>query len=169
MDSTWIYNFDCNQPLSNTSKYFDDNIIPEVFYQSVISRNKEGIYEVIKFNPKLAKIILKFFYHNLAHSFNFKKNGKFGGSTRISWSLVDNKNIIMNFSDQAEFYKYVVSRHWNQTNFGYLVQVIKKYLDELNYGLHLINNKNCGAKYYYRLGINIKNDQQFRNFIKNFV
>ena len=124
---------------------------------------------LIKYNPKLTKDILKFFYHNLANSFNFKKNGKFGAPTKIGWKLNDSESIIMNFTDQSEFYKYIVSRHWNQTNFGFLVQVIKKYLDELNYGLYLINNKHCGGKYYYRLGINITNDKQFRNFIANFV
>ena len=158
MDSTWIYNFDCNHPQTNTSKYFDDKIIPEIFYNEVLLRNKNRIYDVIKYNPKLSKDILKFFYHNLANSFNFKKSGKFGAPT-----------IIMNFTDQYQFYQYIVSRHWNQTNFGFLVQVIKKYLDELNYGLYLINNKHCGAKYYYRLGINVTNDNQYRKFIANFV
>lgn len=40
MDSDWVYNFDYNHPLTNTAKYFDDNIIPSVFYQAVINRNK---------------------------------------------------------------------------------------------------------------------------------
>ena len=169
MDSTWIYNFDCNHPQTNTSKYFDDKIIPEIFYNEVLLRNKNRIYDVIKYNPKLSKDILKFFYHNLANSFNFKKSGKFGAPTKIGWKLNDSENIIMNFTDQYQFYQYIVSRHWNQTNFGFLVQVIKKYLDELNYGLYLINNKHCGAKYYYRLGINVTNDNQYRKFIANFV
>ena len=152
MDSTWIYNFDCNHPQTNTSKYFDDKIIPEIFYNEVLLRNKNRIYDVIKYNPKLSKDILKF-----------------GAPTKIGWKLNDSENIIMNFTDQYQFYQYIVSRHWNQTNFGFLVQVIKKYLDELNYGLYLINNKHCGAKYYYRLGINVTNDNQYRKFIANFV
>jgi len=169
MDSTWNYNFDCNEPLSNTSLYFDNNIIPEVFHQAVLNRNKNEIYTIIKFNPNLTKNILKFFYHNLANSFNFKKSAKFGSSTKINWNLKQGNTVVMNFNDQAEFYKYVVARHWNLTNFGYLVQVIKKYLDELNYGLELVKNKNCNAKYYYRLGINVTNDTEFRNFCARFV
>ena len=57
----------------------------------------------------------------------------------------------------------------NSTNFGFLMSVIKNYLSDLSYGLYLIQNKNCGAKYYYKLGININNDVEFRRFIAKFI
>ena len=75
----------------------------------------------------------------------------------------------MNFNDQVNYYQYIVKRQNNITNFGFLFNTIRKYLSELSYGLYLIKNKNCGSKYYYRLGINVNNDQQFRLFIRNFV
>ena len=169
MDSTWIYNFDCNEPISNKSAYFDNKIIPSVFYPAVAVRSKSQMYSIIKSNPKLSKDILTFFFHTLANSFNFKKNAKFGAPVRIHWKLNQNENIIMNFNDQVELYRYVVSRPFLQSNFGYLVQMIKKYLDELNYGLHLIKNKHCNGKYYYKLGINVTNDQQYRLFASKFI
>jgi|SaaInlStandDraft_5_1057022.scaffolds.fasta_scaffold02627_6 hypothetical protein len=169
MDSDWVFNFDCNQPITKTSKYFDDNIIPTVFYQSVINRSKEQIYTVIKNNPKLAKDIIAFYQYSLASSFNFKKNAKFGANTKVRWALNNNLEIIMNFNDQVDYYKYIVVRKWNMTNFGFLFQTIRQYLSDLSYGLYLIKNKHCGSKYYYKLGINVTNDQEFRVFIRNFV
>ena len=169
MDSDWVFNFDCNQKPTNIDSFFDLNIIPLVFYQSVLNRNKKEVYEVIKKNPKLVKEIIKFFQHNLAQSFYFKKSAKFGAPVRIKWLLKNNKEIIMNFNDQVEYYQYIVKRQPNQTNLGYLMKIIKEYLSELSYGLYLIQNKNCNSKYYYRLGINVNNDVQFRIFIRQFV
>lgn len=169
MDSDWVFNFDCNHKSTNIDSFFDTNIIPLVFVNSVVNRNKKDVYSVIKNNPKLVKEIIKFYQHNLALSYNFKKNAKFGAPVRIKWQLLNNKEIVMNFNDQVEYYYYIVSRQPNQTNFGYLVKIIKEYLSELSYGLYLIQNKNCGSKYYYRLGNNINNDQEFRIFIRRFI
>ena len=77
MDSDWVFNFDCNQKPTNIDSFFDLNIIPLVFYQSVLNRNKKEVYEVIKNNPRLVKEIIKFFQHNLAQSFYFKKKSDF--------------------------------------------------------------------------------------------
>ena len=169
MDSDWVFNFDCNNKVTNVDSFFDANIIPLVFYQSVIERNRKELVNNIKYNPQLTKEVLKFFQYNLASSFNFKKNAKFGAPVKIKWQLIDYKEIIMNFNDQVEYYKYIVARQSNQTNFGFLLQTIRNYLSELSYGLYLIQNKNCGAKYYYRLGINVKNDEEFRRFIALFI
>jgi hypothetical protein len=75
----------------------------------------------------------------------------------------------MNFNDQVNYYQYIVVRPWNLTNFGYLFQTVRQYLSELAYGLYLIQNKSCKATYYYRLGINVTNDQEFKVFIMKFV
>lgn len=169
MDSDWVFNIECNNPPTNTSLYFDQNIIPEVFYNAVINRNKQQMYTVIKNNPKLSKEIIAFFQLTLANSFNFKKNAKFGAPVRIHWKLKDNQTVIMNFNDQVNYYQYIVVRPWNLTNFGYLFQTVRQYLSELAYGLYLIQNKSCKATYYYRLGINVTNDQEFKVFIMKFV
>jgi hypothetical protein len=169
MDSDWVFNFDCNDKATNVDSFFDANIIPSLFYQAVVNRNKNELINVIKYNPLLTKEVIKFFQYNLASSFYFKKSGKFGAPVRIKWKLVDYKEIIMNFNDQVEFYEYVVARPTNSTNFGYLMSIIKNYLSDLSYGLYLIQNKNCGAKYYYKLGVNINNDIEFRRFIAQFI
>ena len=169
MDSDWVFNFDCNQPLSNTAKYFDDNIIPSVFYQAVINRNKKEIYNIIKQNPVLTKSIISFYQHTLANAFNFKKNAKFGATVKVRWQLNNNQQLLLNFNDQVNYYMYIVKRKWNVTNYGFLFQTIRQYLSDLSYGLYLIQNKNCGSKYYYNLGINVTNDKEFRIFIQKFV
>ena len=43
------------------NRYIDQNIIPKVFYNSVIHRNKDELIENIKYNPKTAKQILYFY------------------------------------------------------------------------------------------------------------
>lgn len=169
MDSTWVYNFDCNQPLSNTAKYFDDNIIPSVFYQAVINRNKKELYNLIKQYPKLSKLVISFYQYTLANSFYFKKSAKFGAPARVMWKLNNNLQLILNFNDQVNYYMYIVKRNWNLTNYGFLFQTIRQYLSDLSYGLYLIQNKSCASKYYYSLGINVTNDQEFRVFIRQFV
>ena len=169
MDSDWVFNFDCNNKVTNVDAFFDANIIPLVFYQAVIDRSKEELVNNIKYNPLLTKEVLKFFNYCLANSFNFKKNAKFGAPTRIKWKLIDYKEIVMNFNDQVEYYKYIVGRPFQTTNFGFLLHTIRNYLSNLSYGLYLIQNKNCGAKFYYRLGINVTNDEEFRIFIRRFI
>src|SRR6056300_353562 len=169
MDSTWVYNFDCNQPLSKTAKYFDDNIIPSVFYQAVINRNKKELYNLIKQYPKLSKLVISFYQYTLANSFYFKKSAKFGAPARVMWKLNNNLQLILNFNDQVNYYMYIVKRNWNLTNYGFLFQTIRQYLSDLSYGLYLIQNKSCASKYYYNLGINVTNDQEFRVFIRQFV
>jgi hypothetical protein len=49
------------------------------------------------------------------------------------------------------------------------MKIIKEYLSELSYGLYLIQNKHCNSRYYYRLGINVTNDKEFKIFISSFV
>ena len=169
MDSDWVFNIECNNPPTNTSLYFDENIIPEVFYNAVLSRNKQQMYSVIKNNPKLSKAIIAFYQLTLANAFNFKKSAKFGAPVRIHWKLKNNKTVIMNFNDQSTYYQYIVVRPWNLTNFGYLFQIVRQYLSELAYGLYLIQSKSCKANYYYRLGINVSNDQEFKVFIMKFL
>jgi hypothetical protein len=73
MDSDWVFNIECNNPPTNTSLYFDQNIIPEVFYNAVINRNKQQMYTVIKNNPKLSKEIIAFFQLTLANLLILKK------------------------------------------------------------------------------------------------
>ncbi len=169
MDSEWVFNFDCNEPLTNTAKYFDSNIIPAVFYDAVMNRNKNQVITVIKNNPVLTKEIIRFYQHTLANAFNFKKNAKFGAPAKVRWQLKDNKNLLLNFNDQVNYYVYIVKRPGNMTNYGYLLNIIKHYLSDLSYGLYLIKNKHCGSKYYYNLGINVTNDNEFRIFIRKFI
>ena len=152
-----------------TSVYFDNNIIPEVFYNAVINRNKDQIFSIIKKNPRLSKNVITFFQHTLANAFNFKKNANFGAPVKIHWKLNNNQKIIMNFNEQVEYYQYIIKRQWNITNFGYLFNTIRTYLSKLSYGLYLVKIKNCESKCYYKYGININNDEEYRVFAMRFL
>ena len=169
MDSDWVFNNDCNCPIKKTSVYFDNNIIPKVFYNAVISRDKDQMFAVIKNNPRLSKNIIAFFQLTLANAFNFKKNGNFGAPVKIHWQLNINEKIIINFNEQVEYYQYILKRKWKMTNFGYLFNTIRTYLSKLSYGLHLVKIKNCNAKCYYSLGINITNDEEYKVFVMKFL
>ena len=57
MDSDWVFNLDCTQKPTQTSKYYDEKIIPKEFYENVIKRNKPGLFNDIKQNPRLVKEI----------------------------------------------------------------------------------------------------------------
>ena len=53
MDSDWVFNFNCSQKPLNSSKYYDEQIIPSPFYDTVINRNKPGlINQLDKFRKK---------------------------------------------------------------------------------------------------------------------
>jgi len=169
MDSDWVFNNDCNCPIKKTSVYFDNKIIPEVFLNAVSNRNKNQMYTVIKNNPKLSKEIIVFFQLTLANAFNFKKNANFGAPVKIHWKLKNNEQVIINFNEQVEYYQYILKRQWNLTHFGYLFNTIRSYLSELSYGLYLIKSKNCQSKCYYKYGINITNDDEYRVFAMKFI
>ena len=140
-----------------------------VFYNAVINRNKDQIFSIIKKNPRLSKNVITFFQHTLANAFNFKKNANFGAPVKIHWKLNNNQKIIMNFNEQVEYYQYIIKRQWNITNFGYLFNTIRTYLSKLSYGLYLVKIKNCESKCYYKYGININNDEEYRVFAMRFL
>jgi len=168
MDSDWVFNLDCTTKPTQTSKYFDENIIPKEFYENVIKRNKPGLFNDIKQNPRLLKEITVFYYNTLFFYFNMYKNTKFGMPFRIKWELINNQKITMNFYELVLFYQYITIRKSFASNFGYMLSMIFNYLTLLKQALNLIKKKEDTSCYYY-LGINIKNREQFLLFIKQFI
>ena len=168
MDTDWVFNFDCtNKPLQ-TSKYYDENIIPSVFYENVIKRNKQGLFNDIKQNPKLVLEITNFYYNTLFLYFNMRKNAKFGMPFRIKWNLINDQKITMNFYELVLYYHFITVRKNYDSNFGYMLSIIFNYLTLLKQGFALIKKKEDSSCYYH-LGINISNSDQFLLFIKQFI
>jgi hypothetical protein len=151
-----------------SNKYIDENIIPKVFYDSVINRNKEDLIENIKYNPKTSKKILNFYQLYLNNSFVYKKAGKTSGISKVPWNLETVNELYLSSNEQANFYLYITRIPWYNSNYGFLYNTIRKYLSQLAYARNILY-QGINITKYYPLGINITNNQQFLVYIQNFL
>lgn len=169
MDSTWPFNCDCIGIPKNIPSYYDQLVIPNIFYDAVINRNINKVNLIIKYNPKLCVSILIFYDTTLRSSFFYKKNAKFNMPTKIRWTTKTNNNkIILNPNEQAELYSYITTSPWKSTNMGFLINAINNYLVQLRYVLGLINKKIPVNNYFY-LGVNVNNNVEMKNFIAQYI
>ena len=159
----------CNQLPQNTTIYYDNLIVPAIFYDAVIERNINKVNDVIKYNPKLSIAVVSFYDLILRGAFFYKKAGKSGGPYKIKWSTKENNyNIILNFNEQSMLYNYITTAPWKSTNMGYLINAINNYLVQLRYVMGLINNK-IPANEYYNLGVNVHNNLEMKIFISQYI
>ena len=170
MDSTWPFNFDCTGIPQHLPSYYDNLIIPKLFYNAVISRNVNKVNLVIKNNPKLAVAVVYFYDTTLKSAFFYKKNAKFGMPYKIGWQTnnVDNGKIIMNSNELSELYNYITTAPWKFTNMGFLINCINNYLVQLRYVMGLINNRIPVNNYFY-LGVNVHNNAEMKYYIAKFI
>ena len=168
MDSTWPFNFDCNQPSVKTSQYIDTVIIPELFYDSVMARNEKEVFEVIKYHPYLSVLILSFYDIQLKNSFYYKKGGKYGAYTKIQWKTHFGNKLVLNFNEQSQFYKYVTEARPYRTNFGFLINALNNYMTQLNTSLKIIHSGGIQYK-YYQLVVNVHDNIEMERFIQKFL
>jgi hypothetical protein len=170
MDSTWPFNFDCTGIPQNTPIYYDNLIIPTIFYNAVITRNTKLLVNLIKYNPQLSVSVVIFYDNILRQAFYTKKDAKYGMPFKIKWNTIkNNNNIILNFNEQCQLYSYITTPpKWNFTNMGFLINTINNYLVELRFVMGLINNR-IPANQYYNLGVNINNNIQMKYFIAKFI
>ena len=170
MDTTWPFNFDCVGAPQNLPSYYDKLIIPSIFYDAVIKRNKVDIINIIKYNPVLSIGIVIFYDNILRGAFYMKKAAKFGMPYKIRWATnTENNKIIMNFNEQSELYNYITTAPWKFTNMGFLINTINNYLVQLRYVMGLINNKIPANDYYYLATPGITNNLQMKYFIARFI
>ena len=162
------YNIECDDKIMRPAFYYDTKIIPKAFYNSVISRNKNALFNDIKRNPKLTLAVLNFYYNTLFMSFNFRKNAKYGSPNTIKWELNNNEKITMNFKELVNYYNFITIRKKYVTNFGYMLSIIENYLTLLRQGVLMVKKK-LPANYYYYLGINIHNNLQYDLFSRQFL
>lgn len=166
-DDDWVFNLDCAPPPKHLSAYYDNLIIPEIFYNAVINRNVQQVIMIIKYNIQLSIKVVSFFDISLKNSFFYKLNSKFNTPVRISWKTKSNKNIILNFNEQYELYKYIVNAQ-NKSNMGFLINTINGYLVQLRTALTYINNK-YPANSFFRLGLNVNNNIEMKNWVAKFI
>ena len=169
MDSTWPYNFDCVGVPTHLPAYYDELIIPTLFYSAVKNRNVEQVNIVIKNNPKLSIAIVSYYDTTLRSAFFYKKNAKFGMPNKIRWQTnSENGKIILNPNELSMLYNYITTAPWASTNMGFLINCINNYLVQLRYVMGLINNKIIVNNYFY-LGVNVHNNVEMKYFISLFI
>lgn len=166
-DDDWVFNFDCAPPPKHLAPYYDNLIIPKVFYKAVKERNVNQVILVIKYNIPLALTIVSFFDVSLKGSFFYKLNSKFNTPVRIQWQTYSNKPIIINFNEQYELYKYIVNAQ-NKSNMGFLINTINGYLTQLRTAITYINNK-MPANYFFKLGLNVHNNIEMKEWVAKFI
>ena len=166
-DEDWVFNFDCAPPPKSSAMNNDVMIIPKVFYNAVVNRNKKQIYTVIKNNIKLSLQIIILVNNTLKNAFFYKLNSKFYTPIKTKWINIDNKKLSLNFNEEYELYKYMY-RAQNKSNLYFLFNTINQYLTELRRAITFINNK-MPANYYYNLGINVNNNIQMKQWISKFI
>lgn len=166
-DDDWVFNFDNAPPVRYLAPYYDNLIIPKVFYSAVKERNVDKVILVIKHNINLSLKVVTFFNISLKGSFFYKLNSKFNSPKRIPWITNNTQPVILNFNEQCELYKYIVNAQ-NRSNMGFLINTINNYLVQLRIALTNINNK-LPANGYFKLGINVNNDVEMRNWIIKFI
>ena len=169
MDTTWPFNFDCIGVPQHLPPYYDNLVIPAIFYDAVIHRNINKVNNIIRNNPKLSVSIVSYYDITLKSAFFFKKNAKFGMPNKIRWKTLTNNNaIILNPNEQAELYNYITTSPWKSTNMGFLINAINNYLVQLRYVMGLINNKIPVNNFFY-LGVNVHNNPEMKYYISKFI
>ena len=166
-DDDWVFNFDCAPPPMNIAPYYDNLIVPQVFYNAVKNRNAEKVIMIIKYNIVLSLKVVAYFDTQLRGSFFYKLNSKFNSPSKIPWKTNQVKPVILNFNEQYELYKYIVNAQ-NRSDMGFLINTINSYLVQLRVALTRINNRQP-ANAYFKLGLNVNNNVEMRNWVIKFV
>lgn len=160
------------QKIQNDIKSIDISIIPNVFYNDVINRNKENLINIIKLNPNLSLNVIKFYNNVLGLSYKYISNSKYSSAFKVPWKNNLNENVVLSVPKQYFLYEYCVQSILPNgqilSNFAYLVNTINSYLVQLRAAMKMINNKQY-ASHYYPLSVNAKNNIEMKIFIAKFI
>jgi len=113
----------------------DIDIIPYIFYQSVINRDKKSLIKLLDKNKELTNKIIKFYYTTLQTAHRMEWTNKSGISCSIKWNtfyqiINESNEMILNFNQQWNFFQYI-NYHKNRnnitkSNFAYLLNIINE-------------------------------------------
>jgi hypothetical protein len=153
-------------------KTIDASIIPNIFYNDVINRNKENLINIIKLNQNLSLNVIKFYNNVLGLSYKYISNAKYPSAFKVPWKNVSNENIVLSVPKQYFLFEYCVQSFLPNgqiiSNYAYLVNVINSYLVQLRAAMKMINNKEY-AGHYFPLSVNAKNNIEMKIFIAKFI
>jgi hypothetical protein len=158
--------------IQNDIKQVDNSVIPNIFYNDVINRNKENIINNIKLNPNLSLNVIKFYNNVLGLSYKYVSNSKYTSAYKVPWKNNSNENVVLSVPKQYFLYEYcvqsILSNGQILSNFAYLVNTINSYLVQLRAAMKMINNKEF-ACHYFPLSVNAKNNIEMKIFIAKFI
>ncbi len=158
--------------IQNDIKQVDNSVIPNIFYNDVINRNKENIINNIKLNPNLSLNVIKFYNNVLGLSYKYVSNSKYTSAYKVPWKNNSNENVVLSVPKQYFLYEYCVQSVLSNgnilSNFAYLVNTINSYLVQLRAAMKMINNKEF-ACHYFPLSVNAKNNIEMKIFIAKFI
>jgi len=113
----------------------DIDIIPYIFYQSVINRNKKSLIKLLNENQELTNKIIKFYYTTLQTAYRMEWTNKSGISCPIKWTtfyqiINESNEMILNFNQQWNFFQYInyhkTKNNITKSNFAYLLNIINE-------------------------------------------
>ena len=160
------------QKIQNDIKQIDISIIPSIFYNDVINRNKQNLINNIKLNPNLSLNVIKFYNNVLSICYKYISNAKYSSAFKVPWKNNLNENVVLSVPKQYFLYEYCIQSILPNgqilSNFAYLVNTINSYLVQLRAAMKMINNKE-NANYYYELSVNAKNNIEMKIFIAKFI
>ncbi len=159
-------------PISiNNIRYLDSITIPLILKDAVKNRNYNQLIEIYKRNQLLTRKIISFYYQQLAVSANFRSNNKSGISYTVPWYTVyekeKNNKLILCFDQQVNLYKWITINR-NNSDLGFMIFSLGNYLTQLRTAKRILNQKQ-NACCFYKLGIDIKNNQELDLFIRKFI
>lgn len=119
--------------LPKPSKILDREILPLVFYQDVITRNRNALREKIKKNIRIAFQVIAFYQNVLSYAYKQEFTNRIGANLRIPWRAYYNQknktnNFIITFRQQWSLYAYINQNQRKQSetisNYAFLLNTI---------------------------------------------
>ena len=120
----------------------DNDIIPEILYESVINRNSKKVKELLLQNTRLLNKIITFYYNTITNAYKLENNNKTGSQVKVPWisnySIVnDNNDMIVTFDQLWNLYIYINRYKTNSmkyiSNFAFLLKNVNDLINTQRY------------------------------------
>lgn len=119
--------------LPKPSKILDKEILPLIFYQDVITRNRDALQEKIKKNMRIAFQVIAFYQNVLSYAYKQEFTNRMGANLKVPWRAYYNQknktnNFIITFRQQWNLYAYINQNQRKQSvtisNYAFLLNTI---------------------------------------------
>ena len=119
--------------LPKPSNILDSEILPLIFYQEVITRNRDTLREKIKKNRNIAFQVIAFYQNILSYAYKQEFTNRMGANLKVPWRAYYNQknktnNFIITFRQQWSLYAYINQNQRKQSvtisNYAFLLNTI---------------------------------------------